>query len=587
MAGTKIRGITIELNADASGIQKALKGLDSTLKTTQSNLKDINKLLKLDPGNTELLTQKQKNLETAISTTKDRIEELRKAQEGVAEGSQEWDALQREIIANEQTLKQLEEEYRKFGSVSAQQIKAVGSQMQDLGGKIEGAGKKLSSISTAAGGALTALVGIGVKSITAADDLNTLARQTGFTTTEIQRMQYASDLVDVSFEDISSSLKKFKGKIDPANESLKALNVATVNEDGSLRDVNDVFFDAITALGQVGNETQRDQMAMELFGKSADSLAGIIDDGGAALKEYGDEAEAMGLILSQDTLDSLNETNDTLDRVKANLTGTLAELGATIGQTLAPVIEKASLLIGKVTEKLRDLTPQQAETIMKILAVVAAVAPALIIIGKVVSGIGSVISVIGTVVGVLGGPLTIAIAAAVAAGVLLWKNWDTIKAKVGAAADWIKGKFEALKEKIRGIAEAIKSFFQFKISIPKIKLPHLKLTYTPATSSVAKFFGVQNIPHLSVQWYKKAYDNPMMFTSPTVMATPSGMKGFGDGNGAEIVMSLKKLQQLVGASQDIVINVYGAQGQDVNALADAIQNRLVALQRQKEAAAGA
>ena len=108
MAGAKIRGITIELGADASGIQKALKGIDSQLKTTQNNLKDVNKLLKLDPTNTELLTQKQKNLESAISLTKDRITQLREAQKGVQEGSAEWDALQREIIANEQQLKSLE-----------------------------------------------------------------------------------------------------------------------------------------------------------------------------------------------------------------------------------------------------------------------------------------------------------------------------------------------------------------------------------------------------------------------------------------------------------------------------------------------
>ena len=89
------------------------------------------------------------------------------------------------------------------------------------------------------------------------------------------------------------------------------------------------------------------------------------------------------------------------------------------------------------------------------------------------------------------------------------------------------------------------------------------------------------MPSISIDWYKKAYKNPILFTSPTVMATPQGYKGFGDGTGAEIVMGLNKLQELVGASRPVVVNVYGAQGQNVNELADAIQRRLVALQKQK------
>ena len=150
MAGTKIRGITIELGADASGVQKALKGIDSQLKTTQANLKDIDKLLKFNPGNTDLLIQKQKNLESAISLTGQRLDELKKAQGNVAQGSAEWDALQREIIDTEGKLKSLEGEYKNFGSVASQQIKAVGSSLQDAGGKVTEFGEKLTPVSAAA-----------------------------------------------------------------------------------------------------------------------------------------------------------------------------------------------------------------------------------------------------------------------------------------------------------------------------------------------------------------------------------------------------------------------------------------------------
>ena len=126
---SRIQGITIEIDGNTTGLQKALKSVDSSLKQTQSTLKDVDKLLKLDPKNTELLTQKQKALKDAIKLTGDRLEELKKAQDGVAEGTPEWDAIQREIIATEQNLKGLNQQMRDFGSVGAQKIKETGKQI--------------------------------------------------------------------------------------------------------------------------------------------------------------------------------------------------------------------------------------------------------------------------------------------------------------------------------------------------------------------------------------------------------------------------------------------------------------------------
>lgn len=607
---TKIRGITIELNADASGVTKALKGIDGQLRTTQNNLKDINKLLKLDPTNTELLTQKQKNLESAIGLTKDRIDELKKAQEGVEKGTAEWDALEREIIDNENKLKDLKKEYRDFGSVASQQIKAVGDKMKDVGGKIEDAGKKLAGLSGAAAAIGGGLLKLGYDAVTSADELNTLSKQTGISTDDLQKMQYASDLVDVSLEDITGALRKMKTKIDPANKTFQELGVSVTNADGSLRDATDVFYDSLTALSKIENETERDKVAMELFGKGADSLAGIIDDGGAALKAFGEEAENMGLILDEDTISALNDTNDELDKTKANIQKTMGVIGSQVASVVSPLLEKISGLIGKVTERLRQLTPEQTETILKIVGVVAALAPAIIVIGKLVSGIGSVVSIIGTVVGVLGGPLTIAIAAIIAIGVLLYKNWDeikafairlkdgvvaaweNIKAKISAVIDNIKAKidvfkdkldtlrqkFENLKGKIVGIWETIKGVLSGQISLPHIPLPHFSIQ-PPGWKLGDLLQG--SIPHLGIDWYRKAYDNPVMFTSPTVMATPNGYKGFGDGHGAEIVMGLDKLREVVGSSGDVTINVYASQGMNVNELADKIQDRFVALAKQR------
>jgi phage-related minor tail protein len=688
MAG-RIQGITIEIDGNTTKLSQSLKGIDSQLKNTQSSLKDIDKLLKLDPKNTELLTQKQRNLKTAISETGKRLEELKSAQNGVSEGSDEWDRLQREIIATEQDLEKLKKQYNDFGSVSAQKIAAAGKQMEDFGGKVQKAGEAFAPISAAASGALVALGGIAYKSVTASDDLATLSKQTGFTTDEIQKMKYAADLVDVSFEDISGALKKLKPQITEDNAALAGLGVSVKNADGTTRDATAVFYDAITALSQIENETERDQMAMELFGKGADSLAGIIDDGGAALKEYGKQAEDLGLILSGDTIESLNAVNDTIDTLKAQGGATLAQLGATVAQVFAPALQNLMGLLGKVSEAIAKLTPEQATMITKILAITAAITPLLKTGGKLISGVGKALQLapkIASAAKIIGGALslktlgiTALIAGIAALVVVIVKNWDKIKEFTNNMVDGVKNAFENLKtgisnavenvktavsnawnnlktttsnafnavkdsvsnafngvkssissawDNIRasasskignikatvstafsGIVDRIKSIFSFDFKLPTLKLPtwedikghfnnlitniknafhfdwslpHVKLPHFKVKGGQWPYGlgGSGYLPSISIDWYKKAYTSPVMFTSPTVMATPQGYKGFGD-NGAEIVLGLNKLQELVGGSRPVVVNVYGAKGQSVDELADAVTRRIVNLQKQR------
>ena len=116
MAGSRIKGITVEIGGDITKLQTALKKVNSEVKNTQAQLKDVEKLLKLDPGNTELLCQKQKLLSSAVSETKEKLETLKTAAEQANQALQngdiskeQYDALQREIIETEQDLKKLEE----------------------------------------------------------------------------------------------------------------------------------------------------------------------------------------------------------------------------------------------------------------------------------------------------------------------------------------------------------------------------------------------------------------------------------------------------------------------------------------------
>lgn len=154
---------------------------------------------------------------------------------------------------------------------------------------------------------------------------------------------------------------------------------------------------------------------------------------------------------------------------------------------------------------------------------------------------------------------------------------NDIKSKFAGIGKSIVTPFQNAWNTIKQFPSKLKTLFSgVKITLPKIKLPHLTVTW----KQVGNLF---KIPSIRVQWYKKAYDNAVMFSKPTVLQTPYGAKGFGDGNGGEIVLGMDKLKQLVGAAGDtnVVINVQASPGMNVNQLADAIQRRLASVQQQK------
>ena len=621
MAGN-IKGITISFRGDTTQLSKAINQMRGEAKELDKELGYIKTALKFDPKNVDLLKQKMTLLKESTSKSKKDIEDLKKALDEmkanrVDQTSAEYRELEREIAIAEAKQKSLNKEIRKL-EASTSTLGQASQKMADFGNATTKAGESLRGLSMVAGAVDVALAGLTIKAGQTADDLNTMSKVTGISTTELQKYKYSADLLDVSVETIAKSQTKMKKSMYSAQQGSKTmadafakLGVSIEDSNGNLRSQDEVFTESIKALGQMSNETERDALAMQIFGKSASELNPLIEDNGETFERVAQIFANNGLeIVDQETIDKANQFQDALDTLKATGMATLSTIGMQLAGYLAPAMEKISEVLGKVMGWLSQLDPQVLTIIGIIAGVIAVLSPLLIVVGKIafaISSIMTLMSTLGPILAGLSGPIGIVIAiigALIAVGVLLYKNWDTIKEYAGIVANWVVEKFTALRDGIvnvfnsikntvvsvwnaiktaittpiqsavtfvKNAIDKIKGFFSgLKIELPHIKLPHFKLE--------GKFSLVPpSIPKISVDWYKTGG----IFTSPTVF------QGVGVGEaGAEAVLPLKKLWDEMDKrfSSGVTINVNASPGMDVNALALEVERRLITLEKRRREA---
>ena len=619
MAGN-IRGVTIEFRGDTTKLDKALRQVNNETRTIDKELRNVDKALKFNPTSVELWRQKQQLLSQKINETKDKLDLLKQQQasmdaSGVDKNSMEYQKLQREIIETESKLKTFEGQLKAVGNVN---LRAASEQFKEWGGSLTEAGQKMQGLSMAAAGVVAALAGISYKAGTNADDLNTLSKVYSINTGDLQKYAVAADLVDVSVEDIAKSHVKLEKSMYSANtgsksmqEAFDKLGVSITDSNGELKSGDAVWQETIQKLGQMENETERDAIAMQLMGKSAANLNPLIADQGETYKNLTDTLKQYDLdFVDQETLDKANEFNDSLDTMKAIGSVALSTVGSQLAAYLAPALEKVVGWFGKVAEWLSKLSPEVLTVIGVVAGVVATIAPVLLILGKVAFAISSIMSLMSTLnlsFAALAGPVGIAIAviaALIAIGVLLYKNWDTIKAKAleikasliatwngiktsitnavntlktslsnawnsikaTASSVWngiktaITSPITSARDKVKAIIDKLKSYFPIKVGnlLSGIKLPHFKISGE---------FSIKNktVPKLSIDWYKTGG----IFDGPQVI-------GVGEA-GPEAVVPLDKfwdkLDSMNTGETNIVINVNGAG--DPKAVADEVKRILI------------
>ncbi len=648
MAGS-IKGITIQIGADTTKLSSALNSANKSIKATQSQLTAVNKALKLDPTNMNLLRDKSSLLKDKIAETTDKLEALQKAQaqldaSGVDKNSKEYKELQTQIDLCQADLNQLNNEAKDFGSAGAQAIAAVGEKMKSLGSKIADAGQQLTTKVTVP---LTALGTVAATKFADVDKTMQLTNATMGNTAE------QADLLNTAMENAAAnstfgmsdaatatlnfaraglSAEQAAAALAPAMnlaageggdlDTVSAGLTATINGFGdsfeSAEKYADIFanacnntaldvdslsssmsvaapifsaagysvndaalymgvmanagIDASTAANALKTGMARlvapaadGQTWMNKLGISITNADGSMKDSVTVQKElhsafstlseseqlaaasaiFGKNQMSNWLALintAPDEVDSLNKsleaegtTTDMANAMMSGFGGSIEKLKSSVdvaatslGEALAPTILKVSDAIQKAVDWFNSLSDEQKETIAKIGLVVAAIGPLLIIVGKVISLVGSIMTLapaLGTALAVLTGPVGLvvaAVAAAIAIGVLLYKNWDTIKAKAKELGENIKKKFNEIKESIVNAITGAKDAVVKKWDEIKSKMANSALGQTAAKV----WDAVKTTTTTSLSSIKAAYDSHGGGMKGAVAATMEGIKQY-------------------------------------------------------------
>ena len=310
----RIKGITVEIGGDTTKLSDALKGVNKSIRETQDQLRDVNKLLKLDPGNADLLVQKQKYLSEAISDTKEKLAQEQDALKQLQQGPQteetikQQEALTREIENTKQSLEKLKSEFKDVGSVAGVQLQQAGQKMKDVGDKITGVGTSLSTHVTAPIAAVGAASLAAFKEVDEGADIVT--QKTGASGKALKEMQDAANDIATSiptdFATAGSAIGEVNTRFGLTGDKLKELSQQFV-EFASLNDT-----DVSTSIDNVSS-------VLNAFGMDASEAGGMLD----VLNSVG---QATGL--SMDTLSQdLSQNAAQLQSMGLNATQSAQFLG--------------------------------------------------------------------------------------------------------------------------------------------------------------------------------------------------------------------------------------------------------------------
>ena len=316
MAGNRIRGITVEIGGDTTKLQTALKGVNTEIRNTQSQLKDVEKLLKLDPGNTELIAQKHRLLAQAVSETREKLETLKTAQQQADEAlrngtisQDQYDALQREIIETEQRLRSLEEQANQ-SATALQKIGATGEKLQTVGNKISSVGQKLLPVT----GVVT---GLGTAAVKTAADFDSA----------MSRVAAVSGATGSDFDSLRDKAREMGAKTEDMLSGIEGVMYLAAASGEDLATTSDIVTDALTAFGLTAADSGHFADVLAAASSNANTNVSMMGEtfkycapvAGALGFSVEDTAEAIGLMGNAGI--KASQAGTSMRSIMTNLTG--------------------------------------------------------------------------------------------------------------------------------------------------------------------------------------------------------------------------------------------------------------------------
>ena len=364
--------------------KQAISEIGSGMNVLNSEMRKVQSAYAQNADSVEALSAKNDVLERKISTQTEKIEYLRAALQQSAEKygeadkrTMQWQTslnnaeadlnnLNNQFDENKKKIEESGKEMGNLGDVVNGLTQKLGIQLPDgmkssmnAMGSLDASSLALAGTFAAVAAAIVkvekAMISMTKESASFADNIITLSMQTGQTTDQLQEFSYATELIDVSVDTLQSSLRKLTNNMQDtmngtgnAQASFEALGISVTNADGSMRSANDVFYETIDALGKVKNETERDAMSMDIFGRSAQDLNPLIIQGSDTLKAYADEAHNVGYVLDEEALSALGAVDDAYQRLQKTQEGVKNQLAA----EFAPYLEE---FYGDATQGVKDL----------------------------------------------------------------------------------------------------------------------------------------------------------------------------------------------------------------------------------------
>lgn len=430
MAGKADIGAKIGIDG-AAEFKKQINDIDSSLKVLGSEMKIVTAEFGRNAKTEEALTKQNEILERRTIELKNKLELQTKALIEQVNATSEADETSKrmQIAVNNTTAELAKAEKQLKDNASA--IDKLGEETEESGAEFKNAGKEAASFGDVLkANVLGDLIIKGVEALATgvkklgkafkdaivdgaayADEIATMSAQSGLSTDTLQEFKYMADLMDVDLNTITGALSKLTKNMNSARKgtgdtaaAFEKLDVNITNADGSLRDNEAVFNDTLEALGNVANETERDALAMQIFGKSAQELNPLIVAGVDTIAQYAQEAHDMGYVLDSEALESLNNVQDSFDRLHAATDGVKNQLA----QALAPTIEEVA---GKLQNWIAGVNWEDVSAK----------------INNVADGIKTFFSFVSE-----NGDTIIAILAGIAAGFVAWNVTEMVMGLVGA-----------------------------------------------------------------------------------------------------------------------------------------------------------